>query len=221
LQRSLDTSDLGDAWDRLDAHLRKIVTSLRASKEDGKYDSELITLPVKMGGMGILSHRECSTHARAASIISSDKALLRVIYKDDEYIEEDEETDIRSQGERCREAQEERKENLMKGMTDFERKAMVENGLSLGRCWLTALPVSPVLQLTNYQISVALHYRLLTAPPGRCSWCAQLNHVGIEGETLKILEGWKRAVDPWQWRRMWERISMSLVRMRGMRFEMK
>jgi hypothetical protein len=167
LQRSLDTHDIQHVWTRLDAAYSKTIKNMRASKRSGKYDDELIHLPVKMGGMGVLSHREVSLHARAASIANSDKVIAGILDQESEEV-----ADNRGQGVRCTEALEARRNRMIAGMDDLERKSMVENASSLGRSWLGASPLTPSTRLDNFQLSTALHYRLLVFPDS-CNYCGR------------------------------------------------
>jgi hypothetical protein len=178
LQRTLDTSDLGDVWDRLDAAYSKIIINARASQQPGPFDSDLITLPAKMGGMGILSHKECSPHARAAAMQAADTMLVGLL---DEAIPDgvgDERVDARSQGQRCTAALEIRRDCLMEKMEDKERKCMVESGSVLGRRWLTSIPWNESSRLSNFEISTALHYRLVTNLVFICDFCGHEPELG-------------------------------------------
>lgn len=168
LQRSLDTSDLGDVWDRLDTAYTQIIINMRSSVGTRDHDQELISLPVKMGGMGILSHRECSGHARAAAEESADE-MVKVIL--DEGLDDEVREEVRGQGERCKEMLELRRDVLMGKLEDKERKAMVENGQKLGRKWLTSIPYNKSGELDDFELSANLHYRTLTPPHLPCRHC--------------------------------------------------
>jgi hypothetical protein len=169
LQRSLDTSDLGDIWDRLDTAYSNIISQMRSSGLPGRFDKELISLPVKMGGMGILNHRECSVHARAACVEAADRMLIDVL---EQGMPDGETDEVIGQGDRCREAFTTRRDALLDTMDDLERKSMVENGSVLARKWLTAIPYNSTGELSNFEISCALHYRTLHVPTIPCPHCA-------------------------------------------------
>ena len=136
LQRSLKTHDLTDHWSKLDDALYSHVKNLRASS-NGPEDNEVISLPARLGGMGILSHRECAPHAYAAASESAD-AVLAPLFGD--VRTDDEEDIIKAQGERCLEAFVKRREQLLARVGDKERKTLVESGSVLGRKWLSAIP---------------------------------------------------------------------------------
>jgi hypothetical protein len=59
LQRSLKSDDLVHLWDKLDTILRDAVIRIRAHPRhaDNSLDATLISLPIKMGGLGILSYK--------------------------------------------------------------------------------------------------------------------------------------------------------------------
>jgi hypothetical protein len=175
LQRCLDTSDLGDVWDRLDEAYRRVITDMRASAVPGEWDEELISLPVKMGGMGILSHRECSSHARAAAEESADILLKDVL---DEGMADGESEEVRSQGERCKEALLARRDALMLKLRDKSQKGMRENAEALSRKWLTTIPYNKTGEIDNFEISANLHYRTLIPPFGPCPYCQHPNDFG-------------------------------------------
>lgn len=48
---------------------------------------------------------------------------------------------------------------------------MVASGSSLGRKWLSAIPYNSTGQLSDFEISCALHYRTLFLPIGPCQHC--------------------------------------------------
>jgi hypothetical protein len=63
LQRSLRSDDLGHLWERLDASLANSVRRIGAAAFTAlsqTVDNALITLPVRLGGLGILSFTTCS-----------------------------------------------------------------------------------------------------------------------------------------------------------------
>lgn len=175
LQRSLDTSDLGDIWDRLDSAYTSIITDMRSSTGSGPADAELISLPAKMGGMGILSHRECSVHARAAAEESADAILAPILGEGREDGLDDE---VKGQGERCQEAFEIRRDALLERLEDKERKSMVENGSPLARKWMSAIPYNSTGHLTNFELSCGLHYRTLLPPLLPCRHCTSPIELG-------------------------------------------
>ena len=55
----------------------------------------------------------------------------------------------------------EKVDDLLNGLDDKKRLAMVENSSALGSAWLRMIPLYPSLSLTDRQVSSALQLRLL------------------------------------------------------------
>jgi hypothetical protein len=103
LQRSLRSHDLGHLWERLDASLANSVPRLRAAASPAPslaVDDALIALPVKLGGLGVLSFKTCAPLAYAAASEASDTLLAPLLDQD---IDTANQT-VLSQRERCQEA---------------------------------------------------------------------------------------------------------------------
>jgi hypothetical protein len=61
-------------------HLRHAVLKLRGERtEEQPLDQALVQLPLRLGGLGILSHRDCAPHARRAMQERADGLLERVL----------------------------------------------------------------------------------------------------------------------------------------------
>ena len=172
LQRCLDTSDLGHVWAELDTALWNSIISLRSSDGDHRFQDEIMSLPIRSGGMGILSHEEVAPIARAAADEMAD-ITLKSLLEPDEWEQEGAAEKVVGQSERCLVVLDARREVLLAKLTDKERKGMRENGSPLGRLWLSAIPWTKALQLTNQQISVALHYRTLLPLSNHCNRCGK------------------------------------------------
>jgi hypothetical protein len=174
LQRTLRTDDLPGCWDHLDSSLVEAVFSLRRSVRRPLTDVALITLPARLGGLGILSHTECAPLAYAAASDSADAALAPILGLP---FEEDQE--ILSQRSRCAEVFAARQSELLSNLNPFEKLSVVEAASTLGRRWLSVIPFSPNLALTDAEVATGLHFRTLC--PGRedlCFHCAADNTFG-------------------------------------------
>ena len=79
LQRSLRIDDLPACWDELDHGLCSSLLALRGSPRRLNTDTDLVTLPARLGGLGILSHSKCSPHAFAATPEAADLALAPLL----------------------------------------------------------------------------------------------------------------------------------------------
>jgi hypothetical protein len=94
---------------------------------------------------------------------------------------------------------------------------------------ITAAPLPTDTEWVKTSIQLGRHLSSVdrntigNQPPGTYPLTPLVFSAGgmIEGETQKVLDGWKRAVEAWNWQRMWERMSFSLVRMRGRQYEME
>jgi hypothetical protein len=138
-----------------------------------------------MGGMGILSHRECSSHARAAAEESADLLLKDVL---DEGMEDGATDEVRSQGNRCKEMLLARRDELHVKLRNKAKKGMRENAGAIGRKWLTTTPYNKTGEIDNFEISANLHYRTLIPPSGPCPYCQLPNDFGHD----EVCRGEKR-----------------------------
>ena len=60
LQRCLSSSDLGHLWRCLDRFLHAAMARICSADSQGPHDPALITLPIKLGGLGLLSFNTCA-----------------------------------------------------------------------------------------------------------------------------------------------------------------
>src|SRR5258705_9552754 len=80
LQRSLKSDDLVHLWDRLDTTLREAVARIRGlPRLTDQLDAAVISLPIKMGGLGILSYKTVAPHAYAAASEAADTTLAPIL----------------------------------------------------------------------------------------------------------------------------------------------
>ena len=78
LQRQLDGTGLAWFWDAMDQTLQRGILRLRGDPEDAEVDAlsrELITLPDRLGGLGLASYAECQGPARATMQETADEVL--------------------------------------------------------------------------------------------------------------------------------------------------
>jgi len=91
----------------------------------------------------------------------------------------EEDQDILSQGSRCAKVSAARQSELLSDSNPVEKLSVVEAVSTLGRRWLSVIPFSPNLALTNAEVATGLHFRTLC--PGRedlCFHCAASNSFG-------------------------------------------
>jgi hypothetical protein len=176
LQRSLKTDDLLDPWQQIDDALLSRLLSIRCSPRRLATDVDLVTLPARMGGLGLLSHSEIAPLARAAMADSAD-ALLKLAFahldQSTEVIEE--EATPLSQRARCQVVFEARREALLDSIPAALHPAILDNSSPIARRWLSAIPFGPNLRLSPTEVAAGLHVRTLC--PGKDDHCA---HCGLD-----------------------------------------
>ena len=138
LQRSLESDDLVYQWDKLDTILRDAVIRIRGlpSRAEHTLHATLISLPVRMGGLGILSYKTVAPQAYAAASEAADSTLAPILtpesFRDS--------TQPITQHQRCQEIFVGNREALLGSLTPERAKTVVEASSKLGRVWLTTIP---------------------------------------------------------------------------------
>jgi hypothetical protein len=145
---------------------------------------QLISLPAKLGGLGILSMLECAPHAFAAASEASDRILHPLLLRRPSEQPRDDAptqdmTSIRSQRERCTQAFEARYNHLVSTLPPLEVQAIQESATYVGRRWLGIIPFHPSLKLSDFKLLAALHH--CTLSPSRRTHC---QHCGIRNEIM-------------------------------------
>lgn len=106
VQRTLETDDIADAWDRFDARLGKGVERMTArGDKDSASARNLLNLPACLGGVGILSYKNCAPLARQAATEEPDTTSDNILGPalDGGRREGTGSVTVKSQGERCKE----------------------------------------------------------------------------------------------------------------------
>jgi len=183
LQRTLKTDDLPGCWTALDGRLGKEIKRLSAGRPEASPTTDaLIKLPARFGGLGVLSHADCSIHAKAAAQDDSDAVLGPLLGESGRGERQDgsPEPEKLSQASRCSQMWKEQRDNLLKDMDDKARKLLTEAASPIGRKWISIIPYNPTLRLSDYDVATGLAYRLQSPPEtGHCLWCgdkAELGH---------------------------------------------
>lgn len=174
LLRSLDSTDLSHLWKRLDASLWSAFDNIRGPTpaHDTARDRTIISLPPTMGGMGILSHDECSTPAYKAASNLANHALSR-------HAPSLEPDDIISQRAACNDVFTTKQTTLMASLQLHEKVCFLESTSTIGRKWLSAHPSTNRFTLTDSEVQSNLLFRtLLPAYSGPCRLCASSNVLG-------------------------------------------
>ena len=180
LQRCLFSDDLVDLWKRLDKAIWDTANLLRGAHADDITDSQakitdvLYSLPVRLGGLGLLSYETCAPLAYGAAQDVADQLLEPLLGPDPQLMQrtdDDGAPTIVRQRERCDKAFKETRTQLFLTLTDQQIKTVLESASGLGKKWLSIVPFHASLQLSNFQISAGLHVKTLL--PGLGIVCRQ------------------------------------------------
>ena len=164
LQRSLPTHDLGHLWKRLDTSLHNALARNRSADRQGPHDPALITLPVKLGGLGLLSFETCAPLAFQAATALSHTVLAPLLGS-----ELADDSAPPTQRELCHKTFVEQRDALADTLTAPERAQLLESASVLGRKWLDTIPFNNSLRLSDFDLSAALQVR--TMVPERDTHC--------------------------------------------------
>jgi hypothetical protein len=154
--------------ERLDASLANFVGRIRAAATPAPFlaiDEALIALPIKLSGLGILSFKACGPLAFAAASEASDTFLAPLLDQDTDNANQA----VLSRRERCQEAFLSNRDSLLESLDPHSAKSVIEASSLLRRKWLSVIPFSPALRLSDFEVSAALHARTLL--PGAATHC--------------------------------------------------
>ena len=176
LQRSLKSDDLTELWQELDTAMWDACRLIRGSSgplNEAK-DNALMALPVRKGGLGLLSHEVCAPHAYAASQDASQRVLAAAYGT-----ATPNDPPPKSQRERCQQVFAQAHSDFLQTLNIQEQQAVMEAGSVLGRQWLSVIPFNLANRLTDFEVSAAIHLRTLQASSWTtCRHCGQPNRFG-------------------------------------------
>jgi hypothetical protein len=167
LQRTLKTDDLPDCWTALDDRLATEIKRLSAGNPNASTTVDaLLKLPARFGGMGILSHADCSGHAKAAARDDSDAVLAPLLGLALPAPSQDSTDQLKtpSQADRCKAMWKDQRDALLKDMDDKARKLLMEAASPIGRKWISIIPYNPTLRLSDYDVATGLASNHLQKP---------------------------------------------------------
>jgi len=171
LLRSLDSTEIEHVWSRLDELIQTALGQIRGGEavppDRRDIDNDLVTLPMRLGGLGLISFEECAKHARAASIESSDIVLASLfpsLEPPDNPI---------SQRDRCQEVFSTRRNHLFTKLNLHEKRRVIENTSQLSRRWMSVIPSNRSAVLSDHEVQAGLHTRTLKSPGSHCTRCAR------------------------------------------------
>lgn len=172
LLRSLDPTGLEDLWQRYDELLYDTVRTIRGPpahpllyEVDESLERELVTLPPRLGGLGVLSHVERIPAARSASRDSAHHLISSFAGV--------EEPDDRSPQYLRHQALVDRRFRLLLGkLNPYQTARIAENASRFGKAWIASYPTMPSLRLRDSLVSAGLCYRALGVPSAPvCTLC--------------------------------------------------
>jgi hypothetical protein len=111
-------------------------------------DAALISLPIKLGGLSILSYKTVAAHAYAAASEAAEATLAPILAP--EALPNS--TQLTTQHQHCQETFAGNKEALLGSLTPEQAKAVVKASSKLGRVWLTTIPFQPSLRLADLRL---------------------------------------------------------------------
>lgn len=138
LQRSLQSDDLEHLWERLDASLASSVRRIGAATVPAPstaLDAALNLLPVKRGGLGVLSFKTCAPLAFSGASEASDTLLAPLLGHDTDAATQA----ILSQRERCPEAFPASRDSILESPDPQIARSMIKAPSLLGRKWLSVV----------------------------------------------------------------------------------
>ena len=194
LQRSLQSGDLSHLWQRLDSAIFNAARRIRAGDQDflQQQDNALLSLPVRLGGLGLLSFNACAPHAYTAASEASD-ILLAPLLADHGVPLPTEVTTLITQRERCQKTFLATRDNLLDSLSPLGQAHIVESGSLLGRKWLSVIPFFQALKLSDFEVSAALHTRTLRQGCHlHCRHCGLQNSMGRD-EICSLRAPWTMA----------------------------
>jgi hypothetical protein len=185
LQRSLETADIRQSWDRLDTRILGLVAQMRGSAPSSDVGmpvrDAIAQWPARMGGLGLLAHAEVSPMAFAAASDLSSTIIARIFPT----IERPP-PDYPSQRQRCDMFYTNSRETLMPLLSQLEQCRLVENSTRLATRWLHIHPTLGEYQIPNHVVASELAARTLYGgPDGRtCDICGR-DYSFLHGEVCK------------------------------------
>jgi hypothetical protein len=181
LLRQLRPEGLLDLWENVDTAISNVVLGLasRAPSFIPQVNLDLISIPVKDGGLGIPNHRVLAEQLFTAA----GKATALLIQKINPLYSLIEAEKPATAQEVYKKANKIATQRLKETLSQEEEKARLENTSYLNRQWIKLLPTQKRHQLTDPETTEALRSRLLIPcrPPDLpCNYCGSFPAIGHE-----------------------------------------
>lgn len=162
-------------WSRFDESIKETLLTLLRRFEVSEVDTDLISLPMREGGLGLtlpsLVFKQCFDASQAESFKMienrSHAFVLPTVY------------DPRRQRVQVKELWEKRKKDFYDRLSDFQSRTFVDNSSKIGSNFLRAFPCSAYSTFSSTEFTSALAYRLLQFG----NVCRQCDSTVDEGHT--------------------------------------
>jgi hypothetical protein len=170
LLRCLDPDQLNEQWGRATAAVQEAARTLAEVPVLDEAARVLVSLPVRLGGLGLPDYSVIQPHARTASeqLAHDFEAFLEAFHHPP------------TSGEICsintlRKAQKARAEHVLETLEDPRRIALLENASKFGSAWARMIPIYTARVLSDRQVASALGNRLLLSNEAadQCGSCHQ------------------------------------------------
>ena len=182
LLRSLDPTGLSSAWARLDDVLVNYIKSLRGNSNinDNKYSSTIIQLPLRYGGLGILTHSKYCEIIRNSAMAASADVLAgispNIDYNIKSILDKYYLLDFNK---------------LLDDLTNTEAVQVWDMNSKISKAWLTTAPENKYLTLSDPQVSTYFQAKTLHVPSLTCLNCGKINtcnhhEICLSGNNYKI-----------------------------------
>lgn len=187
LMRTLDPEATKVAWQKADRLVADCVSALRWSGSrpgDDGVDHNLITLPIKLGGLGLLSFADMCAHAAAAATESARQLLSDIVPGIAAP------ASSTSQRERCDSMHQQQQRELLEKLHHHERMVVLEGGSAWGRRWLSVIPFNYYFWMSDTEIAMSLRSRTLVPPQtATCRACGHPRPTIAHAESCNRLQG--------------------------------
>eukprot|EP00924_Labyrinthula_sp_SR-Ha-C_P003506 snap_masked-scaffold_97-processed-gene-0.3-mRNA-1 protein AED:1.00 eAED:1.00 QI:0/-1/0/0/-1/1/1/0/968 len=154
---------------KLHSSISSFIQFLTSKFSFTKFNSDLLHLPIRNGGLGLMSPLLISQHGFQAS-----KELSKWQMESENFHSD---LDVIKQSSRLKDAYKQIMNNLFDSFNDFEKLCFAENSTEIGSKWLHALPVEASTRILNPDFCASICSRLLLSPSCR-NGCSEdrINH---------------------------------------------
>lgn len=179
LPRTLGIDGLQSSYEAIDKMIIQLIRSLKSPNKPKPTDIDLISLPTRLGGLGIQLYAETAHLSYIASRELAMKTIATILGQSnnknstslprDNTIEEG--PHLPTYRQQIDDLHKQKLERLRTQLDQNQKNALEENAAYLGRRWTTTLPTTTPLVLDDVDLAAALSIRLLTPPNDQRGLC--------------------------------------------------